>query len=374
LPNKFDENKLGIGTTQAPEGEIATSRPPLSAQSLTLRNDTHNLREMTMPRVLIGPYLLRNQPGRFRDILTEAGFEVVDPEGAPALTTDELLPYLGGIDAVIAGGERMTSDLFALAPRLRVIARAGVGYDLIDVAAASAHRVALTITPGTNQESVAEQTMALLLALARRIVPNDRLIHDRGWDRALVTPIRGMTLGLIGMGRIGRAVAVRALAFRMRVVAFDTVIQAEFDERHGIDRLPLDRLLTASGVVSLHLPLTDATRGMVNAEFLARMRPGSFLINTSRGGLVVEADLCAALRSGHIAGAGLDVLNREPPEPDNPLLGMPNVVLSPHIGGTDTQSMSDMAELAAQTIVDLYRNHWRQDCVVNDELRDGWRW
>jgi D-3-phosphoglycerate dehydrogenase / 2-oxoglutarate reductase len=133
-------------------------------------------------------------------------------------------------------------------------------------------------------------------------------------------------------------------------------------------------LLTASGVVSLHLPLTDATRGMVNAEFLARMRPGSFLINTSRGGLVVEADLCAALRSGHIAGAGLDVLNREPPEPDNPLLGMPNVVLSPHIGGTDTQSMSDMAELAAQTIVDLYRNHWRQDCVVNDELRDGWRW
>jgi D-3-phosphoglycerate dehydrogenase len=374
LPNKFDENKLGIGTTQAPEGEIATSRPPLSAQSLTLRNNTHNLREMTMPRVLIGPYLLRNQPGRFRDILTEAGFEVVDPEGAPALTTDELLPYLGGIDAVIAGGERMTSDLFALAPRLRVIARAGVGYDLIDVAAASAHRVALTITPGTNQESVAEQTMALLLALARRIVPNDRLIHDRGWDRALVTPIRGMTLGLIGMGRIGRAVAVRALAFRMRVVAFDTVIQAEFDERHGIDRLPLDRLLTASGVVSLHLPLTDATRGMVNAEFLARMRPGSFLINTSRGGLVVEADLCAALRSGHIAGAGLDVLNREPPEPDNPLLGMPNVVLSPHIGGTDTQSMSDMAELAAQTIVDLYRNHWRQDCVVNDELRDGWRW
>jgi D-3-phosphoglycerate dehydrogenase len=374
LPNKFDENKLGIGTTQAPEGEIATSRPPLSAQSLTLRNDTHNLREMTMPRVLIGPYLLRNQPGRFRDILTEAGFEVVDPEGAPALTTDELLPYLGGIDAVIAGGERMTSDLFALAPRLRVIARAGVGYDLIDVAAASAHRVALTITPGTNQESVAEQTMALLLALARRIVPNDRLIHDRGWDRALVTPIRGMTLGLIGMGRIGRAVAVRALAFRMRVVAFDTVIQAEFDERHGIDRLPLDRLLTASGVVSLHLPLTDATRGMVNAEFLARMRPGSFLINTSRGGLVVEADLCAALRSGHIAGAGLDVLNREPPEPDNPLLGISNVVLSPHIGGTDTQSMSDMAELAAQTIVDLYRNHWRQDCVVNDELRDGWRW
>jgi D-3-phosphoglycerate dehydrogenase / 2-oxoglutarate reductase len=374
LPNEFDENKLGNGTTQAPEGEIATSRPSPSAQSLTLRNDNHNLVEKTMPRVLIGPYLLRNQPGRFRDILTDAGFEVVDPVGAPALTTDQLLPHLVGIDAMIAGGEHMTSDLFDLAPRLRVIARAGVGYDLIDVAAATAHRVALTITPGTNQESVAEQTMALLLALARRIVPNDRLIHEGGWDRALVTPVRGMTLGLIGMGRIGRAVAVRALAFRMRVVAFDTVIHAEFDERHGIDRLPLESLLAVSGAVSLHLPLTDATRGMVNSEFLSRMRPGSFLINTSRGGLVIEADLCAALRSGHIAGAGLDVLNREPPEAGNPLLGMPNVALSPHIAGTDTQSMNDMAELAAQTIVDLYRHHWPQDCVVNDELQSGWRW
>ena len=268
----------------------------------------------------------------------------------------------------------MTSELFDLAPRLRVIARAGVGYDLIDVAAATARRVALTITPGTNHDSVAEQTMALLLALARRIVPNDRLIHGGAWDRALVLPVRGTTLGLIGMGRIGRAVALRALAFRMRVVAFDTVIHAEFDERHGIDRLSLDSLLETSDWVSLHLPLTEATRGLVNRNFLERMRPGSFLINTSRGGLIVEADLCAALRSGQIAGVGLDVLNHEPPEPGNPLLGLPNVVLSPHIAGTDTQSMSDMAELAAQTIVDLYRNDWPENCVVNDELRTGWRW
>ena len=148
---------------------------------------------------------------------------------------------------MLAGGERMTRDLFAIAPRLRAIARTGVGYDLIDLAAASAHKVAVTITPGTNQESVAEQTMALLLALARRIVPNDRVIHAGGWDRALVAPVRGKTLGLIGMGRIGRAVALRALAFRMRVVAFDTFIHAEFDERHGIERLPLDELLATLG-------------------------------------------------------------------------------------------------------------------------------
>jgi D-3-phosphoglycerate dehydrogenase len=327
-----------------------------------------------MPRVLIGPYLLRNQPGRFREILANAGFETIDPAGDFSLTTAQLRPHLPEIDAMLAGGERMTPELFNLAPRLRAIARTGVGYDLIDLAAATAHKVAVTITPGTNQESVAEQTMALLLALTRRIVPNDRAIHAGGWDRALVTPVRGMTLGLIGMGRIGRAVALRALAFRMKVVAFDTFIHAEFDERHGIDRLPLDALLESSDIVSLHLPLTEATRGMVNRQFLAKMRPGSFLINTSRGGLIVETDLREGLVSGHLAGAGLDVLNREPPEPGNPLLGLPNVVLSPHIAGTDTQSMREMAELAAQTIVELHRNQWPGQCVVNAELRDGWRW
>jgi len=334
----------------------------------------HQLEELPVPTVLIGPYLLRNLPGQFRRILSDAGFELIDPVGDFALTTQQLEPYLPRIDALLAGGERMTPELFELAPKLRVIARTGVGYDLIDVTAATAHKVAVTITPGTNQESVAEQTMALLLALARRIIPNDRVIHSGGWDRALVTPVRGMTLGLIGMGRIGRAVAVRARVFRMRVVAFDTVLYSEFDERYGIERLPLDDILACADVVSLHVPLTPATRGVVNRDFLARMRPGSFLINTSRGGLVVENDLRDALLSGQLAGAGLDVFNREPPEPGNPLLGLANVVLSPHIAGTDTLSMREMAEQAATGIVDLYHNQWPQDCVVNSELREGWRW
>jgi len=183
-----------------------------------------------------------------------------------------------------------------------------------------------------------------------------------------------MTLGLIGMGRIGRAVAIRARAFRMRVVAFDSILDAEFDARHGIERISLDELLATSDAVSLHLPLTDTTRGMVNSDFLSKMRPGTYLINTSRGGLVVETDLRDAILSGHLAGAGLDVLNREPPEPGNPLLNVPNVVLSPHIAGTDTESMREMAELAATTIVELYQNRWPDHCVVNSELREGWSW
>ena len=327
-----------------------------------------------MPRVLIGPYLLRNQPGRFRQILLDAGFEPVDPQGDFSLTREQLLPHLGNIDALIAGGERMSPDLFALAPKLRAIARTGVGYDLIDVEAASAHKVAVTITPGTNQDSVAEQTWALLLAMPRRIVPNDRVIHAGGWDRALVKPVRGMTLGLVGMGRIGRAVALRAPAFQVRVVAFDTILDAEFDQRHGIKRLSLDELLACSDVVSLHVPLTEATFGKVNRDFLAKMQPGSYLINTARGGLVVEPDLRDALRSGHLSGAGLDVMSKEPPDADNPLLGLPNVILCPHIAGTDDQSMRDMADLAASTIVELSQNRWPVDCVVNSELRGGWKW
>ena len=203
---------------------------------------------------------------------------------------------------------------------------------------------------------------------------NDRVIHGGGWDRALVKPVRGMTLGLVGMGRIGRAVAMRAPGFQVRVVAFDSIVDADFDQRHGIKRLSLDELLACSDVVSLHLPLNDETRGMVNRHFLSKMKPGSYLINTARGGLVVESDLRDAVNSGHLAGAGLDVMAKEPPDPDCPLLGVPNIILCPHIAGTDLQSMRDMADLAASTIVELSRNRWPAECVVNSDLRDGWKW
>jgi D-3-phosphoglycerate dehydrogenase / 2-oxoglutarate reductase len=327
-----------------------------------------------MPSVLVGPYLLRNQPGPFRTVLADAGFELIDPEGDFALTAEELRTYLPRADALLAGGERLTPEMFDIAPWLRVVARTGVGYDLIDLKAASSHNVVVTITPGTNQDSVAEQTFALLLALSRNIVANDRTIHQGGWDRTLVAPVRGKTLGLVGLGRIGQAVAIRARAFGMNVVACDPLVDHAFDARYEIRRVSLDDLLSLSDVISLHAPLTEATRGMVNRMFLAKMRPGAILLNTARGGLVVETDLRDSLVSGHLAGAGLDVLNHEPPEPGNPLLGLRGVILSPHIAGTDRLSMSDMAELAARTIVDLYHNRWPAACVINSEIQQGWRW
>ena len=327
-----------------------------------------------MPTVLISAGPLRSQPGPFREILTAAGFECIDPEGPNTMSEGELRATLPHVDAMIAGGEALTAEVLDAAPRLRVIARTGVGYDAIDVEAATARRIAVCIAPGTNQESVAEHAFALLLALTRRIVINDREIREGGWSRILVAPLRGKTIGLVGLGRIGRAVASRALAFGMRVLAFDPVSDPDFDLRHGIGRLGFEELLAESDVVSLHLPLTKVTHGLFNRDVLARMRPGSYLINTARGGLVVEADLHASLVSGHLAGAGLDVLNSEPPEPGNPLLLLPNVVISPHVAGIDTKSMSDMAVLAAQCVVALHQGQWPAGCVVNDELSQDWSW
>src|SRR3954451_14650018 len=194
-----------------------------------------------MPTVLIGPSTLRNQPGTFREILTAAGFRCHDLPGDHALTEPELRAALPGADALIAGAERVTAELIALSPRLRVIARTGVGYDAVDVAAATARKIAVVITPGTTQESVAEQTFSLLLALTRNVVNTHNTIRAGGWDRTLVQPLRGKTLGLLGLGRIGRAVATRAQAFGRRIVAFAPLAaDAEFEPRHGIQRLGLD--------------------------------------------------------------------------------------------------------------------------------------
>jgi phosphoglycerate dehydrogenase-like enzyme len=328
-----------------------------------------------MPTVLVTPEPLRGKPGPFREILRSGGFdEFIDAQGQATITEEQLREVLPRADAMLAGGEWITAELLDLAPRLRVIARTGVGYDAIDIAAATARKIPVVIVPGTNQESVAEHAFALLLAVCRDIVVNDKLMRGGGWTRELLRPLRGRTMGLVGLGRIGRAVATRAVAFGMKLAAFDPLLDPEFDARHGIARMDLDELLAASDVVSLHLPLSPETRGIINRATLAKMRPGSILLNTSRGGLVVESDLYDSLVSGHLAGAGLDVMDPEPPDPTNPLLTLPNVVFSPHLGGIDTKSMADMAELASSCIVTLRQGRWPAGCVVNHELEKDWAW
>jgi phosphoglycerate dehydrogenase-like enzyme len=298
----------------------------------------------------------------------------MDPPGTGKLSEDDLRATLPQSEALLAWGAPITAAMMASAPRLRAIARAGAGHDAVDLSAATARRIAVTITPGANAESVAEQVFALLLVLTRRVIDNDRSVRDGQWDRRPVRSLRGTTLGVVGLGRCGRAVARRALAFGMRVVACGGRADNDPGDDRGIARLALEDLLAESDVVTLHLPLTPATRGLFDRRAFARMRPGALFINTARGRLVVEADLIESLASGHLGGAGLDVLDAEPPGRDNPLLSMSNVVLSPHIAGIDTMALDDMAEQAARCVIELYRGNWPEGCVLNVELRPDWRW
>jgi phosphoglycerate dehydrogenase-like enzyme len=327
-----------------------------------------------MPRVLVIPPIIRDQPNRNREILEAAGFEVVYPDVHESyLDRPTLLQNLRGIDAVIAGAERYDGEVFAQT-RLRVVARFGVGYDAIDVAAATRGKIPVTITPGTNEDSVAEQALALLFGVFRKVPQRDRDVRNGTFRRSVGARLQGKTLGLVGLGRIGRALAWRAAGLGMKVIACDPCANTAFCDQQRIGLCDLESLFKTADIVSLHLPGTPETNKIINARTLSLMKPTVVLINTARGVLVDEAALVEALQNGTIAAAGLDVFQREPLPADSPFLSLPNVVLSPHVAGWDYDSIAGMAELSARCVVDLYQGHWPEGCVVNAELRPGWRW
>ncbi|MBL8822173.1 MAG: phosphoglycerate dehydrogenase [Planctomycetia bacterium] len=326
-----------------------------------------------MPRVLITPTTLKHihHDGPHMALLRKAGIEIVTPPEPwdHQLVEEEVIQLLHGIDATIAGMEPYTERVFAAHPQLKVVARVGVGYDAVDVAAATRHGVAVTITPGTNHETVAELTFALLLALTKQITTDDRQMRQGIWHRHVTIPVRGSTLGIVGLGRIGKAIAVRAQAFGMKVQAFEVQPDQEFVKQQGIRLVDLPTLLQTSDVVSLHAPATPETKHLINRQTLAMMKPTAFLINTARGGLIDEPALVEALKNGKLAGAGLDVFAEEPPAKDHPFYQLDNIVMTPHTGGTDTKSRIDMAELAAKAVVELLAGRWPEELVVNKDVR-----
>jgi phosphoglycerate dehydrogenase-like enzyme len=210
--------------------------------------------------------------------------------------------------------------------------------------------------------------------VARSVVPSTIDTRAGNWRRRTIfIPLRGRTLGIVGLGRIGRSVAVRAAAFGMRLVACEKLPDLDFVKKHGIELVDLDTLLAESDFVTLHTPMTSDTRELINARTLARMKRGSVLINTSRGGMVNEADLVAALKRGHLAAAGLDVLAVEPPPADHPLLALDNVIVSPHVSALDSQAVEDMSVGAARNILDLFAGKWPAGSIVNPEVKANWR-
>jgi len=329
-----------------------------------------------MPKVLIVPREVARFANRFSDVLVNAGLEVcvLPPADANLPNEDELIAALAGVEATVAGSEPYSPRVFAAHPQLKVVARVGVGYDAVDLAAATEAGVTVTIAPNTNQESVAEHAFALMLAFTRHIPPRHASIASGGWPRLMSLPMRGRTLGLAGLGRIGKAVALRALAFEMKVLTFDPFPDTAFCATHGIRLVSFNQLLAESDFLSLHLPLSAETRHIINRDTLAIMKPEAVLVNTSRGGLVCEADLLPALREGRLAGAVLDVFEEEPTPADNPLRKLPNVVLTPHAAGVDVKSLHDMARSAAEAVASLRRGEWPTEKVVNPDVRATFRW
>ena len=237
-----------------------------------------------MPRALICPGPLRAAGGPFRDILQSAGFEISFPTVNHQMSENELIANLEGIDASLAGSEPYTRRVLDARPQLKIISRNGVGYDAVDLAAATDHGIPVTVSPA-NAEAVAEHAFALILALAKQVIPQHEGIRRGLWVRQLTRPLRGQTLGVAGLGRIGRAVALRGRAFGMRVIAHEPFPDTAFVQQNAVELMPLEQLFAESDYISLHLPLTAESKGMIDRRYLGRMKPTAFLVNTARGGV-----------------------------------------------------------------------------------------
>jgi len=297
-------------------------------------------------RVLVTPTSYgRDDPALKSDLEAVVGEVIYNRTGKP-LSAEQVAALLPGVDGYIAGLDEIDRRALASADRLKVIARYGVGVDGVDLQAAREKGIVVTNTPGANAVSVAELAIGLMLALARQIPEGREAIRRGGWPRLPGVTLEGKTVGILGFGAIGKAVAQRLQAFSCRLLAYDPAPDRDFAARCGVEWADLFELTAQADFLTLHLPLTPQTEGLVDRDFLRRMKPGAFLINTARGEIVDEAALAEALVSGHLRGAALDAFRREPPEPGNPLLGLPQVIAVPHLGAqTDgaTRTMGRMA-------------------------------
>jgi D-3-phosphoglycerate dehydrogenase len=286
------------------------------------------------------------------DKISERGVELLREPGWQVETPPLAAGALAEADALIVrSATRVTAELLEQAPRLRVVGRAGVGVDNIDVNAATLRGVLVMNTPGGNAVSVAEHTLALLLALARSIPQLNATVHAGRWEKsgAAGVEVRGKTLGLIGLGRVGTEVARRARALEMRVVACDPYISEHVARELDVELVALDDLLRRADYISLHTALGPATEKLINAAAIAKMKRGARLLNAARGELVDEAALADALRAGHLAGAAVDVFTNEPPR-NSPLVGLPNVIATPHVAGSTEEAQEEVGTLIAQQV------------------------
>jgi D-3-phosphoglycerate dehydrogenase / 2-oxoglutarate reductase len=325
------------------------------------------------PRVRVTA--LASDEGPHFEILGRAGFECLPGNRSRNLNNaDELIAELDGCCAIVAGSEPYPPKVLEALPSLRVIARCGVGFDAIDLPACDRLGIVVSTTPGVNHHAVAEHTIALLMGVARNFPAQDQAVRSGSWIRPPGPRVMGSTIGIVGLGRIGQAVATRAAGLGMRVLAHEPTPNKEFVDKWKIELVSIDDLLAQSDYVTLHNPATAASRRMMNAARFAQMKAGSVLINTARGALVDEQALYEALKSGHLRGAGLDVFEVEPLPLTSPLLTLKNVLLAGHVAGLDVESQRDTMIMAAETIIAFRDGHWPQDKIQNLRGVTNWKW
>ena len=311
-----------------------------------------NLKEC---RLLVTPTSYgKNDPRLKTELEALVGEVVYNPTGKP-LTSAEVARLLPGVDGYIAGLDAIDANALQSADRLKVIARYGVGVDSVDLTAAQAKGIVVTNTPGANSVSVAELALGLMLALARQIPEAVEAVHKGKWPRYSGISLEGKVIGILGLGAIGKQLARRLTGFDCRILAFDPYADFAFANENHVELATMEEVICQADFVSLHLPLLPETCGLVNDDFLGKMKKGAFLINTSRGEAVDEVALLKALQSGHLKGAGLDAFAVEPPDPQNPLLAFPQVITTPHLGAQTDGATSNMGWFAMRDCLAVLR-------------------
>lgn len=298
----------------------------------------------------------RFDPRLMTDLEKQVDHVTYNMTGKP-LTSEKLAELLPGVDGYIAGLDAIDAAALVAADSLQVICRYGTGVDNVDLAAAKARGIVVSNTPGANARSVAELTVAFMLLLARPVIQAAGETRAGGWPRLAGLSLQDKTAGLVGLGGIGKHVVRMLEGFECRTLVTDIAPDQEFISHHYVELVDLAELLAESDFVSLHVPVTPETRGMVNTEFLTAMKDGAALINTSRGELVDEAALVAALMSGKLRGAALDAFDVEPPGADNPLMALTNVIPTPHMGAHTDGAANAMARMAMNDCLAVLQGH-----------------
>jgi D-3-phosphoglycerate dehydrogenase len=325
-----------------------------------------------MPTALVAiPYFITRDPSP-REKLEAAGWTVRTVADGMHADEDRLIELLTGVDATVAGGEPYTRRVLTEARSLKHVARWGVGFDRVDLDAATDEGVLVTTAQGGNDWGVADHAVALMLGLGHLLVSNHQTLVKDGWGRAIGEDLWRQKVGIVGLGRIGRGVAQRVHGFEAEILAYEPYPDTAFCEQYGIKLVSAERLFSESDYITLHLPLSPETHHYVNRERLALMKPTAFLVNTARGGLVDEDALYEALTAGTIGGAGLDVREQEPPT-HRRFDAFPNVILSPHTAGITHQTVSAMSNLCVDSILSGWRGE-RPHGLLTPGAWDRRRW